>query len=235
MTDGTDGIQLALRVGLRDGPSFGNFVPGPNEEVVRAVRRLVAHEGERVAYLWGARGTGKTHVLEASCREASSRQGEVAYLPLSRKTELMPDAFEGLDQLGLVCIDDVDAIAGDRKWEEAAFYLYERSEHSGTRLLFAAHNVPRSAGFSLPDLTSRLGRGLTLRLRPLDDEAKSLALQCRARNRGFALPDDVISFLLRRYPRDTHSLFELLDRVDDLTLTEKRVVTIPFVKRLLAG
>jgi DnaA family protein len=86
----------------------------------------------------------------------------------------------------------------------------------------------------LPDLTSRLGRGLTLRLRPLDDKAKSLALQCRARNRGFALPDDVISFLLRRYPRDTHSLFELLERVDDLTLTEKRVVTIPLVKRLLS-
>ncbi|MFZ0255147.1 MAG: DnaA regulatory inactivator Hda [Gammaproteobacteria bacterium] len=230
----TDGVQLALRVGLRDGPSFSNFIAGPNEEAVRAVRKLVANEGERVAYLWGARGTGKTHVLEASCREASSRHHEVAYLPLGRKAELMADACEGLDQLNLVCIDDADAIAGDRIWEEAVFYLYERAERSGTRLLFAAGSVPRSAGFRLPDLTSRLGRGLTLRLRPLDDEAKTLALQCRARNRGFALPDEVISFLLRRYPRDTHSLFELLERVDDLTLSEKRVVTIPFVKRLLA-
>lgn len=231
----TDATQLALRVGLRDGPSFGNFIPGPNEEVVRAVRRLVANEGERVAYLWGARGTGKTHVLAASCRQASSRQGEVAYLPLSKKSELMTDACEGLERLTLVCIDDADAVAGDRLWEEAVFYLYERTEHSGTRLLFAARSTPRSAGFVLPDLTSRLGRGLMLRLRPLDDAAKSLALQCRARNRGFALPDEVISFLLRRYPRDTHSLFELLERVDNLTLSEKRVVTIPFVKRLLAG
>lgn len=231
----TGAVQLALRVGLRDGPSFTNFVSGPNEEVVRAVRKLVANEGEQVAYLWGARGTGKTHVLEASCREVSSRHGEVAYLPLGRKAELKTDACEGLDQLSLVCIDDADAVAGDRRWEEAVFYLYERAERSGTRLLFAARRVPRNAGFRLPDLISRLGRGLTLRLRPLDDEAKSLALQCRARNRGFALPDDVISFLLRRYPRDTHSLFELLDRVDDLTLSEKRVVTIPFVKRLLAG
>lgn len=230
----TKAIQLALRVGLRDGPSFSNFVAGPNEEVVRAVRKLVAGEGERVAYLWGARGTGKTHVLEAVCREASNRQVEVAYLPLGRKAELMPDACEGLDRLGLVCIDDADTVAGDRLWEEAVFYLYERAERSGTRLLFAARRIPRNAGFTLPDLTSRLGRGLTLRLRALDDEAKSLALQRRARNRGFALPDEVVAFLLRHYPRDTHSLFELLDRVDDLTLSEKRVVTIPFVKRLIA-
>lgn len=231
----TGSVQLALRVGLRDGPSFSNFVSGPNEEVVRAVRELVANEGEQVAYLWGGRGTGKTHVLEASCREVSNRYGEVAYLPLGRKAELTTDACEGLERLSLVCVDDADAVAGDGIWEEAVFYLYERAERSGTRLLFAARSAPRSAGFRLPDLTSRLGRGLMLRLRPLDDEAKSLALRCRARNRGFALPDDVVSFLLRHYRRDTHSLFELLDRVDDLTLSEKRVVTIPFVKRLLAG
>ncbi len=229
----TGAVQLALRVGLRDGPSFSNFIPGPNEEVLRAVRKLVANEGERVAYLWGGRGTGKTHVLEASCREASSRYAEVAYLPLGRKAELMTDACEGLDRLSLICIDDADTVAGDRIWEEAVFYLYERTERSGTRLLFAARHVPRNAGFRLPDLASRLGRGLTLRLRSLDDQAKSVALQCRARNRGFAIPDEVLSFLLRRYPRDTHSLFEFLERIDALTLSEKRVVTIPFVKRLL--
>ncbi|MGF1612645.1 MAG: DnaA regulatory inactivator Hda [Gammaproteobacteria bacterium] len=227
-------IQLTLPVGLRDGPSFSNFVPGPNEEIVRAVRELVVSGGERVAYLWGAPGTGKTHVLQASCREASSRHGRAAYLPLARKAELTADACEGLDGLSLVCLDDADAVAGDRVWEEAVFCLYEQTERSGTRLLFAAQGVPHSAGFGLADLTSRLGRGLILRLRSLDDEAKRLALQCRARNRGFALPDEVISFLLRRYPRDTHSLFEFLDRVDRLTLSEKRMVTIPFVKRLLA-
>lgn len=227
--------QLALRVGLSDGPSFSNFISGPNEEVVRAVRKLVANEGERVAYLWGARGTGKTHVLEASCREASGRQAEVAYLPLGRKCELMTDACEGLERMSLVCIDDIDAVAGDRIWEETVYYLYERTERSATCLLFAARRGPRNAGFQLADLASRLSRGLTLRLRSLDDKAKGIALQCRARNRGFALPDEVLSFLLRRYPRDTHSLFELLERVDALTLSEKRVVTIPFVKRLLDG
>ena len=199
------------------------------------IRRLVAGAGDRVAYLWGARGTGKTHLLEASCRELSKRGGRATLLPLAQQAEMTTDACDGLEALGLVCVDDVHLIAGDRAWEEAILYLYERAEQSGTRLLFATRPIPGAAGFSLPDLMSRLAQGLALRLQPLNDEMRRLVLQGRARNRGFEISDEVVAFLLHRYPRDMHTLFTLLDRVDQLTLSEKRPVTIPLMKRLLDG
>ena len=69
-------------------------------------------------------------------------------------------------------------------------------------------------------------------LHPLAEEEKLGALRLRARNRGFDLPEDVARYVLRRYPRDTRSLFALLERIDEASLARKRRITIPFIREL---
>lgn len=229
-----DAVQLPLGIGLRSGPSLANFVSGPNGEALGMIKAMATGCGEQLVYLWGGRGTGKTHLLEAVCREVSGYDGKAAYLPLGAVSELATDLLAGLEQLPLVCIDDIDAVAGEADWEEAVFHLYNEAEQNGTRLIVAGKQAPTAVGFKLPDLASRLAMGIVFHLRPLNDEARLLALQRRAHDRGFRVPDDVAAFLLRRYPRDMHSLFALLERLDRLTLAAKRRVTIPFVKGVLA-
>jgi DnaA family protein len=46
------------------------------------------------------------------------------------------------------------------------------------------------------------------------------------------LPPDVARYVLARYPRDTRSLFEWLDRMDRQALAAQRRLTIPFLKEL---
>ncbi|NIR30762.1 MAG: DnaA regulatory inactivator Hda [Gammaproteobacteria bacterium] len=228
-------IQLPLGVGLREGPSLTNFEPGPNREVVAALNAVVTRNDGRCFYLWGPSGCGKTHLLEALCRALASGARRSAYVPLARTCPLEPSVLLGLDAFALVCVDDVDTVAGRPAWEEALFHLYNRLEPASASLVVAARQPPATVPYRLADLQSRFAAGAVYRVRPLDDEGRRAALRRRAHERGFEIPDGVLTYLLRRRARDMHSLFALLERLDRGTLAAKRRVTIPFVRRLLEG
>ena len=49
------------------------------------------------------------------------------------------------------------------------------------------------------------------------------------------LPDDVVDYLLRRFPRDLPTLVGLLDRLDEGSLAARRRVTLALVRELLDG
>jgi DnaA family protein len=230
--------QLALNLRLRDGSSFENYVAGPNREVAERLRRSVqALAATRLSpaswlYLWGEPGCGKTHVLEAACRVAQAAGLASIYIPLAEKDALSPTLLDDVEQTALVCIDDIEHIAGDTIWETALLGLYERVRTQGGMLAVAAATSPMMLGLTLPDLASRLAAGLVYSLHPLSDEDKIVALRLRAERRGMEMGEDVARYLLTRYPRDLHSLFGLLDRLDAATLAAQRRLTIPFLRGL---
>ncbi len=140
-----------------------------------------------------------------------------------------------MEQLALVCIDNIECVAGDEPWEMAIFNLYNRILESGkTRLLITGDRPPRQLNLGLPDLASRLDWGQIYKLQPLSDEDKLQALQLRARLRGFEMPEDVCRFLLKRLDREMRSLFMTLDQLDHASITAQRKLTIPFVKEILS-
>ena len=49
----------------RDRPTFENFVVGSNSEAAAALARMAADEGPKFLYLYGPRGAGLSHLLEA--------------------------------------------------------------------------------------------------------------------------------------------------------------------------
>jgi DnaA family protein len=62
--------QLPLDLSARPDAKFGNFLAGGNAEALQAVRSLAAGTlAEAVVYLWGGRGSGRTHLLLAAARE----------------------------------------------------------------------------------------------------------------------------------------------------------------------
>jgi DnaA family protein len=225
--------QLPLGLELRDSARFTSFFPGPNAEAVRCLQSAGAGAGDALVFLSGAAGLGKTHLLQAACHEAARHEQAAAYLPLGELQALSPDLFEGMEQLQLVCVDDVEAIAGLPDWETGLFHLFNRVRESGCRLLVAGSGRADRIGLQLPDLVSRLGWGVTYQLCPLDEAAVQQALMHRARSRGLVLPEETAAFLLKRIPRDLPSVFDLLDRLDEASMVEQRRLTIPFVKSVL--
>jgi DnaA family protein len=170
-------VQLPLEVGLRAEHSFDSFVAGPNALAVSALRQRAAG-GAGQCYLWGSAGVGKTHLLEAACAE---RGADAIYLPMGRFRELGPGALGGLERIGLVCLDELEVVAGAGHWDEALFHLYNRVVAVQGALVVAARAAPSSLPGVLPDLRSRLAAGLVVQLRQLDDGGRRDALTRRAR------------------------------------------------------
>jgi len=225
--------QLPLALTLRNSARFDSYFPGENREVVSGLELAAEGRGESLIYLAGAAGTGKTHLLQAVCHHAAQSNHSTTYLPMRELLELSPAIFEGLEHMDLVCLDDIDVIAGRQDWEGAMFNLFNRVRDAGNTLLVAADRRPHQAGFSLPDLKSRLGWGVTYVLRPLDEETVRAALSDGAQRRGLELPEETARYLLRRFPRDLVTLFDLLDQLDQAALVAQRRLTIPFIKSVL--
>jgi DnaA family protein len=226
--------QLPLPLGFNPEHGFEEYHPGgANAETVAHLRRAALDAREPLVYLWGDRGLGKTHLLHACCREAHRAGLSVSYLPLGLLRDYGVDALDGLEDQDLVCLDDVDAIACDDEWERALFRLFNRLRDLGRKLMVGAGAPPADSPLRLPDLKTRLAWGLTLMLRPLDDDEKLAALSLRARVLGLDLPPQVGRFLLASRTRDLPGLILLLERLDRASLAAKRKLTIPFLKTYL--
>ena len=226
-------VQLPLHIGLRDSATFTNFYPADNAQVLAQLQQCASLDGERFVFIHGAIACGKTHLLQAVCHVASEQGRSVVYLPLAQRKEFSVEMLEGLEHMDLLCIDDLDAIAGDTEWEEAIFHLYNRVRDGSARLIVAACNHPSAINVKLPDLQSRLVWGLLFMLQPLNEQQLTSALQLRAKGRGLELPDEVVAFLLKRCARDMNSLFDLLEKLDRESLVAQRKLTIPFVRQFL--
>lgn len=229
------GRQFTLGVALSEAHTFSNFVPGRNQPAMAALRQLSGGAFGPLVYLWGAAGSGKTHLLEAACAEAADGGSATAYVPLLSHAELDPDMLTGLERARLICIDDVQAIAGLGRWEEALFHLYNQAESGGVPMAMAADRPPHAIPLELNDLKSRLLSGTVFKALELNDSERGRVLAARAKARGFEFPEESVRYLLRRGPRDMHSLMAVLDRLDALSLSEHRKLTVPLVREVLIG
>jgi DnaA-homolog protein len=214
--------QLPLGVRLRAGAVYESFAVGQNSEILTALRSGSAEP----IWLWGARGSGKTHLLQAACAATGDA---AAYFPLGSGA-LPPEALMGFERNKVLCVDDVDKIAGDAHWERALFRLFNDAAELHTRLIFAAAAPPRQSAWVLEDWRSRAAACVVYQLHELDDRGRMEALRLRAAQRGLQLPNDTSEYLLKRMPRDMPSLFEVLDALDEASLIEQRRLTVPFIR-----
>lgn len=210
--------QLLLDFTQAPAPTFANFVPGGNAELAHAVESAVRGEcGERVMYLWGESGAGKTHLLKAF---AAAAGGRARYVPAR-------DFMDAADA-PMFAVDDVEQLSDAE--QVALFNAY--NERAFQFMLVSARAAPRDVQLRR-DLATRLATGLTYRVLPLTDEEKRTALAAHARQRGFAIPEEVTAYLLTHARRDMGSLIGALDSLDRYSLETGRPVTIPLVKQAL--
>ena len=227
--------QLALPIQLPDDETFASFYGEGNTQLLATLRGAAEGVGEPFIYIWANSGEGRSHLLHAVLSEVSTTNKRCAYLPLDMAGLLSCEIFTGMEQLDLVCIDNLDLIMGMPDWEQAVFNFYNRwrDKNKGT-LIVTSSVAPANLKCDLPDLASRLQWGLTYRINAMPDAAKISALQLRAELRGLRLPIDVGRFLLNRLSRDMTTLVNTLDKLDKASISAQRRLTIPFIKDVLA-
>ena len=197
--------QLLLDIQPAPQPSLENFVVGRNAEAMNSLQQAIQGNAQtRFIYLWGANGSGKTHLLQA----------------YQQKTQSESIRF----------VDDVHLVTEEQ--QISLFNTYNQLRENGGTLITAGIAAPTQMGLR-DDLATRLAWGLTYQLHPLSDEEKAQALKNYANARSMNLPDEVIDYCLRYLRRDLSSLIATISALDEWSLTYKRVVTIPLLKQLL--
>jgi DnaA-homolog protein len=226
--------QLALEIQLNEQATLSEFNWAGNELIDQQLSAIFEPDSARLFYLWGLAGCGKSHLLQACCHESSKKGKSSHYFPLAQIKQWGPGAIEGSEHAELIALDDIEAIADNKDWEEAIFHLYNRirDEQSGV-LIISGNTSPTTLPIKLPDLRSRLAWGMVLHINTLDEENKIKTLQLHAHQRGFKLSISVGQFLLRRCSRNMPELLTILAKLDRASLAAKRKITIPFAKQIL--
>ena len=184
-------------------------------------------------YLAGPAGSGKSHLLLAACAEAVSAGRRAAYLPMTAFAGRLAAGLAQQENADLLCLDGLEAIAGNAEDEEALFHFHNRARADAGVVVYAARGNPADIGLVLRDLQTRLGQCARINLAPLDEAGRRDLLRQRAARRGLELDDTVLDYLLRRVDRDLASLTRLLDQLDRASLAAQRRITIPFLRQQL--
>ena len=232
--------QLALSVQLPDDETFSSFQSIANYSATEQLKSFISASNNEIEsthvnsfYLFGLSGVGKSHLLHASCTFAEKLGLSSVCLSFSELKQLSVEVLDGLENIDLICLDDVQLIAGDELWQKAVFDLFNRVIEQNKRLIITGDQSVPQLNLGLADLVSRLSWGMTDQIKPLDDEEKLIALKFRAQQRGLLLSDEVAKYLLSHLSREMTHLILALDELDEASIREQRKITIPFIKAIL--
>lgn len=221
-------VQATIAIDRGAAVSFENFHAGDNHATVQLLQETLSNQAPATScYLWGERGSGKTHLLFSACKCVSSS----VYIPIL-DLDLQADCLDGLEHSRLICVDDIQSIAKQPVWEKQILNLMENVINHGNLLLLTGDCPPDKLNFNLQDLVNRLKGRQVLKLSPTTDQIKTNILIDRLAERGLWIEAVVVEYILSRYSRDMHSLIRLLDRIALVSLEKKCKVTIPFLRGL---
>jgi len=228
--------QLPLAVSLPDDETFDSYVSTNNQLAKQHLQQFIAlplPANPTGLYLFGAAQVGKSHLLHASCSYATVMQKSSVCLSIAEINQLSVQVLEGLEQIDLVCLDDIHLIQRNQPWQRAIFDLFNRLNEHGKQLIVAGNVPALTLNMELADLQSRLTWGHTIQLKALSDDEKILAIQQRAKQRGLVLQQDVAKFIVNRFSRGMHDLIACLEQLDNASIQEQRKITIPFIKQVI--
>lgn len=223
-------LQLPLNIQLDDSATFNNYFVGNNNQLYHRLISLIERSSDFI-FIWGTSDSGKTHLAQALCHQFDMSGKLTAYLPLNNP-DIKVEILDGMNHLDLVCLDQVNAVEGDPKWEESLFNLYNNLKNENKNLVIFSEHSPNHSLTQLADLKSRFSAMEIYKLQSLDSQQKLDFFKQRATNRGINISDDAVKFILSRKSRSISDLVTMLEQIDHSSIVLKRKVTIPLIKQI---
>jgi len=218
--------QLVLELAHSPQPTLDNFVVGDNAELMATLMALASGTAtEHFVYLWGGLGSGRTHLLAALAQAWQS-----AGLSVHCFGAESPPRAALVSDGAAVCVDDVESMSDQDQIE--LFNIFNKLRDS-SGFMVVTGGVPPASLSVRPDVLSRLAWGLVYEVRWLNEADRQSAVVEYAQARGLTLSPEVLAYLLLRTPRDLNALRLMVDRLDRLSLAQRRAITVPLVRTLL--
>ncbi len=202
-------------------PLYGaaDFLPAPSNATALAWLTRTADWPQHRLALWGAAGSGKTHLLSLW----AARLGAVVLAgPVLPRDPAAPSRA--------LAIDDADAAA-----ERPLLHLLNAAAEARMPVLLTGRTPPARWPVQLPDLVSRLRAVAAVELRPAEDSLLRALLARLLAERQIAVPESVQDWLLARLPRTPAAMREVAARLDRAALAAGRPVSRAVAAAVLEG
>ena len=237
-------------------PTLENFIVGDNAELLTHLEKMLSardhsspnedmakfsllpqqeddqtqekHSIDRYAlwFLFGATGSGKTHLLTA----CSNRLSESIYLDVHQDPDLSSLPIEQEDNVSFIALDNIEQLT--EEGQQRVFHLCNLARKSKLSMMVSAHSAPAEMMLR-QDLLLRFAHGLVFFVSPLSDDQKMQALKNYVEKCAMPICDEVLSYLLSRTSRNLSSLMQLLELIDRASLISQQKPTLPMVRGLL--
>ena len=118
--------------------------------------------------------------------------------------------------------------------EEKLFHLINHCYNNNLKILIASELSPSEYQFKINDLSSRLKSFNFIEIFNPDDELINCLLIKHLHDRQIVINnDEIFSFIAKRINRTYSDIYHFVDKIDKLSLSKKRQITIPLIKELL--
>lgn len=178
--------------------------------------------------VYGKSGSGKTHLAYVF---AGGEFGEACPI-INGKDFSMKDAEnlpEFIGEAKCVVVDNADAC----KEEAALFHLYNYIKETKRHVLLTAKNHPSKWDIKLADLRSRMLAALSVGIGEPDDAQMAAVIVKLFSDRQIRIDQEVVVYLISHMERSFSEACRIVKEADELSLSEKRRITIPLIKQLL--
>lgn len=215
--------QLLFDLPVRTAQGRDDFIVSRcNERAIAMIDAWPAWPDMAVC-LVGPCASGKSHMMAIW----AEKSGAV----IVHGTDLREATLEPLLEVDVIAIDDAEGVED----EAALFHLYNSLKGRGGHLLLAAEQAPARWALQLPDLQSRLATAHVVEVEAADDDLLKGLLAKLFRDRQMAVPEEVLTYLVPRIERSFAAVSGLVDRLDRLSMTEQRKISIPLARDVLDG
>ncbi|MBL7002966.1 MAG: hypothetical protein ISR69_02925 [Gammaproteobacteria bacterium] len=220
--------QMILPLRFDQSYSFDNFYD-EDEFVLHALVSAIQSPAEHFVLISGGIASGKTHLINASAAFCQKNGIAFQYFNAEQLMQYGSDIITACSESSVLLIDDIQLLAGNSEWERKLYDLYNESQRENW-IFIAACKKDNLASFELKDLCSRLDSGFQLTLDSRDETTLKKIIEFRTHLLGLSINKDVLNYLFSHYPRDLKQQLNLIKKLSERSLVQKRKLTIPFIK-----
>ena len=224
--------QLALQIQINERASLNNFfISKKNNKSIKILKNILLGSDKGVQIFIDDLGSnGKSYLLQAICNDFSNSNNSSIYIPMQEAINLDPSILEGVSELNLICIDDIDLINKRRDWEIALFNLINECYEKECFLLLSGSINKLEA---IPDLVSRIKKMETLRLEAINDDELFEATKAISKNLKIEISDKNMNYLINNSKRDIKTVFRTLSQLEKESLERKKSIGLNLIKEVI--